>query len=226
MNTTPTTQVGNPRLANPASAWLHLRNGVLTALTAVMALVLVFASSSCESPEPYTPIPAEAFSSRPSGNLAAGDVIRVSYPGAPELNTTQKVMANGKVSLPTIGDVTAQGKSVSSFQSQLSGLYQSHLQNPTVLVSVEEVAACVYVSGEVMKPGKVTLDRPLTAFDAIMEAGGFSKFANPKQVVVVRTKNGKTERYALNLGDTLSGASSGSFYLRPYDTVYVKQSRW
>ena len=58
------------------------------------------------------------------------------------------------------------------------------------------------------------------------KAGGFSKFANPKQVVVVRNKNGKTERYALNLGDTLSGASSGSFYLRPYDTVYVKQSRW
>lgn len=226
MKTTPATQVGNPCHTYPASGWLRLRNGILTSLAAVMALVLVFASSSCESPEPYTPIPAEAFSSRPTGNLAAGDVIRVSYPGAPELNTTQKVMANGKVSLPTIGDVTAQGKSVASFQSQLTGLYQSHLQNPAVLVSVEEVAACVYVSGEVTKPGKVTLDRPLTAFDAIMEAGGFSKFANPKQVVVVRNKNGKTERYALNLGDTLSGASSSSFYLRPYDTVYVKQSRW
>jgi polysaccharide export outer membrane protein len=135
-------------------------------------------------------------------------------------------MANGKVSLPTIGDVTAQGKSVSTLQSQLTGLYQSHLQNPTVLVGVDQMAACVYVSGEVMKPGKVPLDRPMTAFEAIMEAGGFSKFANPKQVVVVRNNNGKSERYALNMSDTLSGVSSSSFYLRPYDTVYVKQSRW
>jgi polysaccharide export outer membrane protein len=135
-------------------------------------------------------------------------------------------MANGKVSLPTIGDVTAQGKSVSTLQSQLTGLYQSHLQNPTVLVGVDQMAACVYVSGEVMKPGKVPLDRPMTAFEAIMEAGGFSKFANPKQVVVVRNNSGKSERYALNMSDTLSGASSSSFYLRPYDTVYVKQSRW
>lgn len=226
MNTNPATPVGTPRRSTPAAGWQRLRNGILTSLTAVAVLMLVLASSSCESPDPYTPIPAEAFNSRPSGSLAAGDVIRISYPGAPELNTTQKIMANGKVSLPTVGDVTAQGKSVSTLQSQLTGLYQSHLQNPTVLVSVEEVAACIYVSGEVIKPGKVSLDRPMTAFDAIMEAGGFSKFANPKQVVVIRTKDGKSERYALNLGDTLSGVSNSSFYLRPYDTVWVKQSRW
>lgn len=226
MNTTPENPAEKARRPIPASGWHRLQNGILSAMTAIAALMLVFASTSCESPEPYTPIPAEAFASRPSGNLAAGDVIRVSYPGAPELNTTQTIMANGKVSLPTIGDVTAQGKSVANFQSQLSGLYQSHLQNPIVLVSVEQVAACVYVSGEVTKPGKVPLNRPLTAFEAIMEAGGFSKLANPKQVVVVRTKNGKSERYALNLGDTLSGASNSSFYLRPYDTVYVKPSRW
>jgi polysaccharide export outer membrane protein len=214
------------RVAHPASGWQRLRHIVPSAFTALTALLLAFASFSCESPETYTLIPAEAYSARPSGTLAAGDVIRVSYPGAPELNTTQKVQANGKVSLPTIGDVTAQGKSVATLQSQLSGLYQSHLQNPTVLVAVEAAASGVYVSGEVTRPGKVPLDRPMTAFDAIMEAGGFTKFANPKQVVVVRTKGGKVERYALNLDDTISGASSSAFYLRPYDTVYVKQSRW
>jgi polysaccharide export outer membrane protein len=221
MNHTPAT-----RAARPASGWQRLRNLVPNVFTALSALLLAFASFSCESPESYTPIPAEAYSARPSGTLAAGDVIRVSSPGAPELNTTQKVQANGKVSLPTIGDVTAQGKSVATLQSQLTGLYQSHLQNPTVLVAVETAASGVYVSGEVTRPGKVPLDRPMTAFDAIMEAGGFTKFANPKQVVVVRTKGGKVERYALNLDDTISGASSSAFYLRPYDTVYVKQSRW
>jgi polysaccharide export outer membrane protein len=191
-----------------------------------MALVLAFGSVGCEGPESYTPIPAEAYSARPTGTLAAGDVIRVTFPGAPELNTLQKVQANGKVSMPTIGDVTAQGKSVATLQSQLTGMYQSHLQNPSVLVAVETAASSVYVSGEVVRPGKVPLDRPMTAFEAIMEAGGFTKFANPKQVVVVRTKGGKTERYALNLSDTISGASSSAFYLRPYDTVFVKQSRW
>lgn len=217
MKNTPATQPGNPP---------RFRSALLAALTGVMALVFAFAFTGCESAEPYTPIPAEAYSARPGGTLNAGDVIRVSYPGAPELNTVQKIEANGKVSLPTIGSVTAQGKSIASLQSQLTGLYQSHLQNPTVLVAVETAASGVYVSGEVMKPGKIGLDRPMTAFEAIMEAGGFTKFANPKQVVVVRNVNGKHQRYALNLSDTLSGASDSAFYLRPYDTIFVKQSRW
>ena len=224
MNTKSTHRNGNSRGAT--AGWQSLRHNVLHALGAIMALVLAFGSVGCEGPEAYTPIPAEAYSARPTGTLAAGDVIRVTFPGAPELNTLQKVQANGKVSMPTIGDVTAQGKSVATLQSQLTGMYQSHLQNPSVLVAVETAASSVYVSGEVVRPGKVPLDRPMTAFEAIMEAGGFSKFANPKQVVVVRTKGGKTERYALNLSDTISGASSSAFYLRPYDTVFVKQSRW
>ncbi len=215
MKTTPATQTAPT-----------LRNALLAALAGILALVFAFALTGCESSEPYAPIPAEAYSPRPTGTLTAGDVIRVTYPGAPELNTVQKIQANGKVSLPTVGSITAQGKSVASLQSQLTGLYQSHLQNPTVLVAVETAASGVYVSGEVMKPGKVPLDRPMTAFEAIMEAGGFTKFANPKQVVVVRNHGGKHQRYALNLGDTLSGASDSAFYLRPYDTIYVKQSRW
>lgn len=224
MNTKPSHQGLRPHRAIPGLR--YLRQHIYQAFAAVAALLLAFGSVGCEGPETYTPIPAEAYSARPAGTLAAGDVLRVTYPGAPELNTLQKVQANGKVSLPTIGDVTAQGKSAATLQSQLTGMYQSHLQNPTVLVAVETAASSVYVSGEVVRPGKVPLDRPMTAFEAIMETGGFTKFANPKQVVVIRTKGGKTERYALNLSDTISGASNSAFYLRAYDTVYVKPSRW
>lgn len=214
------------RQSDSATAWQHLARRAVSSLMTITALIFFSGLTSCETAEEYTPIPADAYKAQPSGTLAAGDVIQVSFPGAPELNTTQKIQANGRVSLPTIGSVTAQGKSVSTLQSQLTGLYQKHLTNPAVLVSVETAASGVYVSGEVMKPGKLPLDRPMTAFEAIMEAGGFTKFANPKQVVVVRSQKGKHQRYALNLSDTLSGQSSNAFYLRPYDVIYVKQSRW
>lgn len=215
-----------PQTHRPAAGWQRLTHGITKALAATMAVLLAVTFTGCEGPESNTPIPAEAYAPRPTGTLAAGDVLNISFPGAPELNTTQKIQANGKVSLPTIGAVTAQGKSIASLQSQLTGMYQSHLQNPAVLVAVETTASGVYVTGEVMKPGKVTLDRPMTVIEAIGECGGFTKFANPKQVVVVRNQGGKTQRYALNVADTFSGASDASFYLRPYDTVLVKQSRW
>lgn len=205
-------------------------SGILTRLAAMAACLVttavMFVSVGCQNTSPPPPIPAEAAASRPSGTLAPGDEISVTFSGAPELNTKQKIQANGKVSLPTIGDVSASGRSITSFQSQLTSMYQPHLQDPTVVVSLVSASAGVYVSGEVMRPGKIPLDRPMTALEAVMEAGGFTKFANPKQVIVVRNEKGKNQRYVINMNDALSGAESRPFYVRPYDVLYVRQSAW
>ena len=195
-------------------------------LAGFFSLFLTFLSTGCGNVNDSPMIPAEAYASRPSSSLAAGDEINVAFSGAPELNMKQKIQANGKVSLPTIGDVSAAGKSITAFQSQLTSLYQPHLQDPTVIVSMEAAAAGFYVSGEVLKPGKYPLDRPMTALEGIMEAGGFTKFANPKQVVVIRNQGGKNQRYVLNMNDALTGMDSSPFYLRTYDVIYVKQSAW
>lgn len=207
-----------------AQCWLRkCLSGGTTCLATTIAILGVMA---CQDMNPPPPIPAEAASPRPSGALAPGDGLTLTFPGAPELNTKQKIQANGKVSLPTLGDVSASGKTITSFQSQLTSMYQPHLQDPTVVVSLESAAAGVYVSGEVLRPGKIPLDRPMSALEAVMEAGGFTKFANPKQVIVVRKEKGKNQRYVLNMNDTLSGMESTPFYVRPYDVIYVRQSAW
>jgi polysaccharide export outer membrane protein len=192
----------------------------------LICMSAAFAFVGCVNTGPAPMIPAEASVARPSGNLAAGDEISVSFSGAPELNTKQKIQPNGKVSLPTVGDVTAAGRTINGLQESLTSLYQAHLQDPTVVVSLESAAAGVYVSGEVLRPGKIPLDRPMTALEAVMEAGGFTKFANPKQVIVVRNQKGKQQRYVLNMNDALTGMDSSPFYVRPFDVIYVKQSVW
>ena len=95
-----------------------------------------------------------------------------------------------------------------------------------MVVSLAGAAAGVYVSGEVLRPGKIPLDRPMTALEAVMEAGGFTKFANPKQVFIVRNQGGKSQRYVLNMNQALYGTESIPFYVRAYDVIYVKQSNW
>lgn len=199
-----------------------LRSGIVS----VLALTVGLVSIGCTDMNPAPPVPAEAYRSKPNATLAAGDEINVAFSGAPELNVKQKIQSNGKVSLPTIGDVNAAGKSLTGFQAELTSRYQPHLQDPTVIVSVESAASGVYVSGEVLRPGKIPLDRPMTALEAVMEAGGFTKFANPKQVIVVRNQGGKNQRYVLNMNDALYGADSSPFYVRTYDVIYVKQSNW
>lgn len=190
------------------------------------SLVMVCVITACGNLTPTRKVPVEAYRSKPSATLAAGDEINVAFPGAPELNSKQKIQVNGKVSLPTIGDVSAVGKSITGFQAELTSRYQPHFQDPTVIVSVETAAAGVYVSGEVLRPGKIPLDRPMTALEAIMECGGFSKLANPRQVIIVRNENGRCQRYVLNMNEALYGTDSSSFYVRVYDVIYVKQSNW
>jgi polysaccharide export outer membrane protein len=150
----------------------------------------------------------------------------VTFSGAPELNTKQKIQPNGNVSLPTIGDVRAAGRTISGLQANLTSLYESHLQDSSVAVTLVGSSAGVYVSGEVLRAGKIPLDRPMTALEAVMEAGGFTKFANPKQVIVVRNQGGKNQRYVLDMKEALYGTESVPFYVRAYDVIYVKQSHW
>jgi polysaccharide biosynthesis/export protein len=193
----------------------------------LLALILLcIASGGCNPTTPNYSIPASVSSAAPTSVLAVGDVIRLTYPGAPEFNQSIKIQADGKVGLPQIGNVTASGRTSSSLQSALTAMYRPHLNDPTVFVSLEQPAASVYVSGEVRSPGKVPLDRSITALEAVMEVGGFSPMANARKVYVIRNEGGRQRRYALNLASTLSGHESKAFYLRPYDVVYVERSNW
>lgn len=191
-------------------------------------LAAVACSFLCWSCQPLTTefVPPDAPVASPQGQLSEGDLIKVTFPGASDLNLSQKILANGTANLPIIGDVSAAGKRLGTFQKELEVKYRDHLTDPRVLVSLETPSAAIYVSGEVVQPGKVSLERPLTVLEAVMEAGGFTKFANRKRVVVVRNVDGKQKRYVRNLGQTLKFGESTAFYLQPYDSVIVQQSLW
>jgi protein involved in polysaccharide export with SLBB domain len=157
------------------------------------------------------------------GALAPGDTLNISFPGAPELNQVQKIRADGKISLPMIGDVDAAGKRLSTFQSDLAGLYRLQLKNTEVFVSLQSSATIVYVSGAVMRPGKILLDRPMTVLEAIMEAGGVTGLANLKKVVVVRESEGEHLTQTLDLSPALRGQKTHAFSLRAYDIIHVPE---
>ena len=80
----------------------------------------------------------------------------------------------------------------------------------------------------VMRPGKIMADRPLTALEAIMEAGGFdNNSADMEAVVVIRKEGDKTVNHTVNLKLVLEGKATGSFYLKPSDILYIpKKFSW
>jgi len=159
------------------------------------------------------------------GCLASGDTVRLSFSGAPEYNQVQKVREDGRISLPIVGEIVADGKKPGELQKELATLYKPQMQNNEVVVAVEHSAIPVYVSGYVNRPGKIEIDRPTTVLEAIMEAGGFQTgFANPKKVILLRKSNGQHLPSTMDLSAALKGQPMPATYVSAYDIIYVPES--
>ncbi len=195
------------------------RRWVATFAWLAVALAMALASG-CRSTDEPTEIKNISANPRPTV-LSAGDVVRVSFTGAPELSQTQKIPPDGKLSLPLIGEVMASGKSLDRFRTELGELYKPHLQNNEVLVSLESSALPVVVSGEVQHPGKIAFERPATVLEAIMEAGGFTPYGDPRKVYLIRIVNGQHQRQVLDIGKVFRGAPEPAIYVHGGDVIYV-----
>jgi polysaccharide export outer membrane protein len=156
--------------------------------------------------------------------LREGDSIRVSFPGAPNLNAVQPIKRDGRISMQLVGEVQAAGLTVTQLEKELQKLYGPQLQTKEVNVAVESSNFPVYVTGAVLRPGKIMPDRPMTALEAVMEAGGFDYAkANQKGVTVIRHEGGRVDHFKLNLKKALQGSETEAFNLKPGDIVYVPE---
>jgi polysaccharide export outer membrane protein len=156
--------------------------------------------------------------------LRAGDVLRIAFPGAPNLDTTQPIRRDGKIALSMVGEVSAAGLSPADLQAEIVKLYASQLVSKEVTVTVVSSSFPVFVTGAVLRPGKILADHALSALEAVMEAGGFDYAkANLSGVAVIRQETGGVKKYTLDLKRVLDGKESETFYLQPSDIVYVPE---
>lgn len=195
----------------------------MSAMRTALVLLSALALCSCETP-PSGPGFAEGVVASTPVVLGPGDVVRLSFTTAPELNQSQKIRADGKLSLPQVGEITAAGRTPLAFQNELKTLYKSQLKNTDVVVMLETGTTEVYVSGSVGSPQKMTFDRPTTVLQAIMQAGGPNQFGNMRSVRLIRITNGVQRTQILDLKPTLSGVTTRAYYVKNGDIISVPQS--
>ncbi|HEV2694559.1 MAG TPA: polysaccharide biosynthesis/export family protein [Verrucomicrobiae bacterium] len=156
--------------------------------------------------------------------LREGDSVKIDFPGSPNLDTTQQIRRDGKINLSLVGEVDAAGLTPDALQKKLIELYAPQISSKEINVSVAASTFPVFVSGAVIHPGKVLSDHPLTALEAVMEAGGYdATSANMSAVKVIRKENGKMKNYKINLQKVLDGSSDKPFYLEPGDILVVPE---
>lgn len=80
--------------------------------------------------------------------IGRGDVLEVSVWGVPEMSRTVVVRPDGKITLPAVGDVVADGDTPENLSKAISAAMKNYIKQPIVTVSVEQIRNNrVYVTG-------------------------------------------------------------------------------
>src|SRR5690349_12972972 len=138
------------------------------------------------------------------------------------------IRPDGKISMPLIGEVQANGRTANQLASQIAARLKEYKDNPVVTVSVKEVNSYyVYVLGEVSKPGKYQLKSHATVLQAVAIASGFTNYAARNKMKVIRHVQAddgaiREIRIPARYDDLVSGTGDiGNFVLKTGDVVIV-----
>lgn len=157
--------------------------------------------------------------------VGAGDVLKVSVWKHDELSQQQvTVRPDGAISLPLLGDVPASGRTTTEISNDIATRLRQFFQDqPPVTVQLAEVKSYrIYVIGEVTKPGEFAPGAEITALQALALAGGFTRFANPDRIVIVRHDARGVRRIPFDFSGVVErGELQQNLALQPGDVVVV-----
>ena len=179
------------------------------------------ASTPAPRPAPSAPMAVTA----PDYKLAAGDKLRIEVYKDTQLSQSQQVRPDGKITLPLVGDVPAAGRTSVELRDAIAAKLEEYIAKPVVTVIVTETTPqVVYVTGEVNKPGALALAHgQMSILQAIAMAGGFTDFANKKDIRVLRKNASGMQTLRFNYKEAIDDESRREpLPLLPGDTVIVK----
>ena len=210
---------------------------------AAHAALIALALSGCAGPVRYAPAPEIPLAPasldlarqaslmiedrlNQDGDFHPGDLVRLSFPFTPQLNSEQRVQLSGAISPPLLPPFPVRGLSASQVQSRLQSLYRPKLERPEVSVSVLEynrppAPLEIFVLGEVAKPGNFPYRDGTTPFEGIARAGGGNRDADLSRVVALTPIGDQLVARMLDLSATLEGDRRPIDYLPPYTILIV-----
>lgn len=149
--------------------------------------------------------------------------------GAGGLRLLLTVTPAGKLYLPGLGAISAQGLTLEELKVEIDARYDATIPGVDVTPILEERAPrYVYVLGEVARPGQYTLTGPTTLMGSIALAGGWNNGANLRQVVVFRRgEDWRLMATMLDIKGALYGrrpAPADEIWLNDSDIVVIPKS--
>lgn len=173
----------------------------------------------------------------PNKRLGVGDQVAIEIVEDREGPTSRLITATGDLEVPPLDRVHVAGKTTSEAAAEIKRMLEAdYYYHATVKLSIDRVNVAaalgkIQISGEVGSPGVMdfNLADPLTLNEAILKAGNFKDFADPKKVRVTRVKGGSKQEFVVDIKAVQrDGAADKDIMLEDGDRVYVPKAfiRW
>jgi polysaccharide export outer membrane protein len=176
----------------------------------------------------FTVIPVQAAEDSPllTGEpylIGAGDVLDISVWKDEAQTKTVVVLPDGTISFPLIGQLMAEGKTVSQLKEEIKQKVSQFVPDPVVTVIVHQVnSMLIYVIGKVNNPGRFLLSTNVNVLQALTMAGGLNPFAKREKITIMREEWGDTSIFKFNYDEVADGENlQQNIRLRRGDVVVV-----
>jgi polysaccharide biosynthesis/export protein len=205
-----------------------------TATLTALSFVVLLGTASAQTPAKPEPVPVgttgttDKSATSSDYRLVAGDKLRIDVYKDAQLSQSLQIRPDGKITLPLVGDVAAAGRTPIELRDAISAALKDYITSPVVTVIVTEATpppvSVVYVTGEVNKPGALSLSiGPMSVLQAIAMAGGLTDFADRKDIRILRKGEKGMETLKFNYKDALKDSNKREpLLLQAGDTVIVK----
>jgi polysaccharide export outer membrane protein len=184
-------------------------------------------------PAPMAATPAPNAAADADYHLTAGDSVNVEMFNQPEVETTQRLTANGEIRLPMLGRIALQGLTLREAEKHLEKLFkdEGYFVDPQITVSVQDYGNhYIDVLGQVRSPGRITMPPETDSIgilQAITQSGGFTRIARTDSVQVTRrSADGTTQSMVVDVRELLNArrpAEKREFQLMAGDVVFVPE---
>ncbi|OEZ67702.1 polysialic acid transport protein KpsD precursor [Janthinobacterium sp. HH103] len=159
--------------------------------------------------------------------LGAGDVLKISVYGNPDLALETRVSEAGEITFPLVGNVALGGLSVSAAEKKLGGLLESggFLRKAQVNIIVTQLQSQqVSVLGQVNRPGRYPIEGKRSLMDMLAMAGGVSQDGGDA-VSLIRKRNGKTTREIVDIVEMVRSADlNRDLDVAGNDVIFVERA--
>jgi polysaccharide biosynthesis/export protein len=196
------------------------RGLAVLALAAGILFLGLAANARAQAPADQSP------ADRPLMEIGVGDSIMILVYDQPDMAATVYVADDGTVPVALAGPVHVAGLSPAGAAQAIEKALRDgkYFNEPHVTITiVQGRSQRVSVLGEVASPGRYPIDSKTTIFDLLAQAGGVKDTA-ATTIFLLRSENGATARYPIDLRIMSDRSKSAPMSLRAGDSILVPKA--